>query len=162
MEKQFLDMEEAVIPMINAEQGIKSVALRRRLVEMFPQYTYEQTSGVLSRMMDENKFYFRPSEFEGHFAYELFTILPLNARPEEFGKRKAQSSPKNRSNMGVVPPPEPPKPPCAPRHPPHKPATLTVNIEMPDGSLAVFTLDEVVRLYEQVRRVLESFSRVSL
>lgn len=47
-------------------------------------------------------------------------------------------------------------------HPPHKPATMTVNIEMPNGSLAVFTLDEVVRLYEQVRRVLEAFNRVSL
>ena len=47
-------------------------------------------------------------------------------------------------------------------HPARKPGTFTANLEMPDGSIAVFTLDEVVRMYEQVKRILEAFSNVSL
>lgn len=168
MEKQFLDMEAAVIPIINAEQGIKSVALRRRLAEMFPQYTYEQTSGVLSRMMDENKFYFRPSEYEGHFAYELFTILPLNASPSEFGRRKAQTSPKRRSNMksladvvfptagpiNILPLAQQPVPTQqlgqGISHPPLKPFVPTIHLQDRDGRDMVLTLEEARRLYEQL------------
>lgn len=149
MEKKFQDMEAQVVPLINANQGIKSIQLRRRLVEMFPQYTYEQTSGLLSRMMDENKFYFRPSEFEGHFAYELFTILPLDARPEDFGRRKVQTSPKHRSNMQPVVQQSVPVRSNG-QHPPLKPFVPVIHMQDRDGRDMVLTLEEARRLYEQL------------
>lgn len=41
-------------------------------------------------------------------------------------------------------------------HPVRKPGTLTMNLEMPDGTIAAFTLDELMRMYAQINRMLES------
>lgn len=47
-------------------------------------------------------------------------------------------------------------------HPTRKPGTFTVNLELPSGKTEPFTLDEMMRMYSQIGRIVESFRTAGL
>jgi len=139
--------------------------------------TVQQMTSMLSDMATRHEFVRVRAKEHERFTYKCYMTVPPGVDPELFKPRKAAHR-KSKGN-GVVQEmaakvaegiqeslpfvrerviarastTEALADLFEPAHPAVKPGTFTVDLELPDGNKATFTLDEARRMYEQLYRL---------
>lgn len=151
-QRKYDKYEKMAVDFIGVEPGIESSVLAKKLAEISG-LAVSTISGVLSDMAGRHQFVrVRATSPDGHFTYKCYMTVPPNVDPTLFvprgSKRQENKHGVKAANGGTN---------KTTAHPPLKPGTFTVNLELPSGKTEPFTLDEMMRMYSQIGRIVESF-----
>jgi hypothetical protein len=147
-QRKYDKYEKMAVDFIGVDPGIESSVLAKRLAEIsgLPVSTI---SGVLSDMAGRHQFVrVRATSPDGHFTYKCYMTVPPNVDPKLFLPRGDKQQ-KSKHTVKTA-------------HPTLKPGTFTVNLELPNGKMEPFTLDEMMRMYSQIGRIVEAFRTAGL
>lgn len=142
-QRKYDKYEKMAVDFIGVEPGIESSVLAKKLAEISG-LAVSTISGVLSDMAGRHQFVrVRATSPEGHFTYKCYMTVPPNVDPTLFVPRRSKRQ-ENKHEVKTA-------------HPTLKPGTFTVNLELPSGKVEAFTLDEMMRMYAQIGRIVEAF-----
>jgi hypothetical protein len=172
MSIKFAQQEKDALDVISKNPGITTLSLSVLLADASGT-TPQQMTGMLSAMAKKHSFVRVKAAENGKFTYKCYMTVPPGVDPKLFEPRHVNKQkvhdlvdPKHyleRPKNGVTTQSmlqhsagsahEEGPPPDLKFVPPLKPGTFTVDLELPNGRVAKFTINEARRMYEQLNHL---------
>jgi len=164
MSIKFAQQEKDALDVISKNPGITTLSLSVLLADASGT-TPQQMTGLLSAMAKKHSFVRVKAAENGKFTYKCYMTVPPGVDPKLFEPRHINKKAVNgehairegshvrvasmlQHSAGSAHEEGPP--PGLKFVPPLKPGTFTVDLELPNGRVAKFTLEQARRMYEQL------------